>query len=243
MKRLLFSLVILPISLFAEGGLPDKPYIYVQGKAEIEKAPDMVTIKFDVVARAPDESKANEEVQAKAIKIFDLFNNAKIAKEDVIAQSLESEPQFEQGEKYIPNHGKLVGYEVSRPFEVKIRDIAAFPKLVDELIAVGGIEFSSSGGGLTKQKEVEEQLADKALTNARERADKTAKAMGVKIESVFAISAVPFAEVHNSMFPSERVTVTGSNIPTARSRTPEYRFAPITVSQEIHVIYLISSAK
>jgi hypothetical protein len=40
MKRFFFfSLVIFPLSLFAEGGLPDKPYIYVEGKAEIEKLP------------------------------------------------------------------------------------------------------------------------------------------------------------------------------------------------------------
>ena len=127
---LVFPLVILPISLFAGGGLPDKPYIYVEGKAEIQKPPDIVTIRFDVAARAPEEAKANQEVQAKA----------------VIAQSLESEPQFEQGEKYIPNHGKLIGYEVTRPFELKIRDITAFPKLVDELIALEKRNAKSRGG-------------------------------------------------------------------------------------------------
>jgi len=42
MKRFLFfSLIICPISLFADGGLPDKPYIYVEGKAEIQKPADM----------------------------------------------------------------------------------------------------------------------------------------------------------------------------------------------------------
>jgi len=41
-ETLLVSLlVILPISVFAQGGLPEKPYIYVQGSAEAEKAPDM----------------------------------------------------------------------------------------------------------------------------------------------------------------------------------------------------------
>ena len=114
--------------------------------------------------------------------------------------------------------------------------------MVDALIALGGVEFSETRGGLTNQRQIEEQLTDKALTNARERADKTANAMGVKIESVFAISTVSFPQIQSDMFP-ERVTVTGSNIPTARYTAPEYRFAPITVSQEVHVIYLISPVK
>ena len=55
---LFFSLIILPISLFAEGGLPDKPYIYVEGKAEIEKPADMITLRFNLVGRAPQTTKS-----------------------------------------------------------------------------------------------------------------------------------------------------------------------------------------
>src|SRR5438034_11269219 len=96
MKRcLFFSLLILPISVLAEGGLPNQPYIYVEGKAEIQKLADMVTLRFEVVARDPAQPKANQEVQAKAIKIFDLLKSRKIAENDVIAESLRSEPEFE----------------------------------------------------------------------------------------------------------------------------------------------------
>jgi hypothetical protein len=50
-KLLLFVLLILPGVLFAQGGLPNQPYIYVEGKAEIEKPADMVTLRFDLVTR------------------------------------------------------------------------------------------------------------------------------------------------------------------------------------------------
>src|SRR5256714_9819474 len=85
MKKLvlLAGLAILPVSLLADGGLPDKPYIYVEGKAEIEKPADMVTLHFDAVARNADEGKANQDVQAKANKIFALLNERKIAANDV----------------------------------------------------------------------------------------------------------------------------------------------------------------
>ena len=70
MKRFLFALLILPISAFADGGLPTQPYTYVVGRAWIEKPADIVALRFDLVARNPDQVKANEEVQMKATKIF-----------------------------------------------------------------------------------------------------------------------------------------------------------------------------
>jgi uncharacterized protein YggE len=237
MKRFLFSLLLLPILAFAQGGLPDKPYIYVEGKAEIQKPADIVTLRFDVVGRAPDQAKANEEVQSKANKIFALLKDRKIADNDVIAENLRSEPQFEQRETYPHNWGKLIGYIVIRSFEVRVRDIAAFPRVVNELIAIGTVEFSDIEGGLSKQRETQEQIWEKALSNARERAEKTLKVMGMKIDSVFAVSPVAFPEIRQRIFgyeggPVERVITAA-----------EYRLAPVTVSQSVHVIYLISPVK
>jgi len=250
MKRFLFfPLLIIPISVFSEGGLPDKPYIYVEGRAEIQKPADIVTLRFELVARAPEQPKANQEVQSKANKIFKMLKERKIADNDVIAESIHTQPEFEHEESYPYKSGKLIGYKVSRMFQVKVRDVVIFPKLVDDLIAIGGVEFWGIDGGLAKEKEMETELWDKALANAHERAEKTLKPMNMKIDSVFAISPVPIPEISSTIFPkertgAERVIVTGSNIPTAEEVPPsQYRLAPITVNQIVHVIYLISPVK
>src|SRR5262249_34020908 len=131
MNRLLpLSLLFIPISALAEGGMPDKPYIYVEGKAEIEKPPDIVTLRVELVARALEQPKANQDVQARANKIIALLKERKITDNDIIADNLRSEPEFEQEESYPNRRGKLIGYKVSRPFEIKVRDVAIFPKLV-----------------------------------------------------------------------------------------------------------------
>ena len=107
MKRFLLLLLFSPLIAFADNGLPDSPYIYVQGKAEIQKPPDLVTLRFQVVGRAPDQAKANEEVQQKATKIFTLLNERKIGDKDVVAQDLQSQPEFDQEDSY-PKRGKLL---------------------------------------------------------------------------------------------------------------------------------------
>jgi uncharacterized protein len=246
-KLVLLALASLPLSVLAQGGLPNAPYIYVEGKAEIEKPADMVTLRFDVVARNPDQPKANQEVQAKANKIFALLKERNIAENDVIAADLKSEPLYSKEDESRRNQIKVIGYKVTRSFSVKVRDVTAFAKLVDELLAFGGTEFSGIDAGLNKEKEVVDQIFRDALVNAREQAEKTLKTMDMKIDSIFAVSPTSFPDIQSRIFGSsttERVIVTGSYIPTGGNLEPsEYRLAPVKVSQSIHVIYLISPAK
>ena len=249
MKIAFCTLALLPLPLLAQTGLPGQPYIYVQGKAEIQKPADMVILRFDVIGRAPTEPKANAEAQEKANKVFDLVKTAKIANDDMIAETVLSAPQFQNEESY-QRKGKIIGYTVTRPFEVKVRDITTFSKLADDLIAVTGVEFSGIDSGLQKQSEMEQELWAKAVANAHDQAEKTLKSVSMQIDSVFAISPVPVLEITSTMFPkgqpgeAERVVVTGSLIARGEEGRPsQYRIAPITITEIVHVIYLISPAK
>ena len=244
-RFLFFPLVVLPISLFAGGGLPDKPYIYVQGRVDFEKDPDMVTIFCNVVANNPDVAKANQEVQAKATKVLAMCNAYKIAQKDVVAQGIRSEPDYEENQKGEKNRYKILGYTVTRPINVTIRNLSIFPKLVDDLFNLRGVEVSHVESGLSTQAQMEEEAWGKAIANAREKADKTLKDVGMKIDSVFAVSPEPFPEIQDKIFRSGRVVVTGMNIPTPEALVDpyHYRFLPVTFSQSVHVIYLISPGK
>ena len=246
-------IALTPALLFGDGGLPDKPFIYVKGSAETEKPADIVILKFDLVGRAPDLAKANEDVQTRTAKVFDMLAKRSIGKDDTIADDFRTETEMEEGDKPERKRGKVIGYLVDRGFEVKIRDIKTFPKLIDDLIATVNAEFAGYGNikeEYSKQKELEKQLWEEAVANARTDAERTLKNTGMKIDSIFAISPVGISEIASGMFPKggsaevERVVVTGSNIPTAEERLPsEYRLTPISFAQVVHIIFLISPAK
>lgn len=112
---------------------------------------------------------------------------------------------------------------------------------MDELIGTTGVKFSDLDAGLTKEKEIQQEIWEKALVNAREQADKTAKAMGVKVDSVFAISPIPFPQIRGRIFRSEYGEATTERV--IMTGPPEYRLGSMTVSQNVHVIYLISPAR
>ncbi len=86
-RFLLLSLLLVPISILAGDGLPDKPYIYIEGKAEVQKPPDVVTLDLELVTGAPDQPKANQDVQSRANKMIALLKGKKIAEDDIIAQT------------------------------------------------------------------------------------------------------------------------------------------------------------
>ncbi len=242
MKTLFLALLFLPVTLLAEGGLPNEPYIYVEGKAEIKKPADLVTLRFELVARNADLAKANQEVQAKASKILSMLDERKVAQDDVVASDLRSEPQFQQEPGRPEDQGKVIGYVVRRPFVVKVRDLKSFPKLVDDLIALGGVEFSGIEEGLAKEKETEDEAWGAALADARTKAEKTLKTTGMKIRSVFAISPVNFPEISSRIFGGSMVMQSAAYSERSKANPNQYRLAPVTVSQSVHVIYLIAPA-
>jgi uncharacterized protein YggE len=250
MKILLVSLVALfPFSLFADSygtaGLPSQPYIYVAGTATEERAPDTITVFFDLVGRDADQAKANQDVQTRSSKAFALLHDLKIADTDVIAEEITSEAEFEQTDNNSQKRGKLIGYSVTRPFTVKLRDVSTFGKLVNSLIKSVNAEIRRSHTSFSKEDEISKELWNKAIIDAREQADRTAKQTGMKVDSVFAISPTPIPEITSTMFPKgggvERVVVTGSNVPTPEE-WEKYRLAPISFSETVQIIYLISPA-
>jgi uncharacterized protein YggE len=107
---------------------------------------------------------------------------------------------------------------------------------VDELLALGGAEFSGIYAGLSKGKAMEDEIWGKALTNARERAEKTLKEMGMKIDSVFAVSPIGFPEIQQEMVGSTGMMME-SVAPDVYKRqlvSSQYRLAPVTITQNVH---------
>jgi uncharacterized protein len=243
MKLFCVALLACQVSLFAQSGIPNQPYIYVEGKAEIDKPADMVTFRFEVSSTNINSAAANKEAQAKATSVFELLSKSKIANKDIIASDFRSEPEYERT-KEDPNgeQGKIIGYRVSRPFVVRVADIKAFPQLIDELLGVNGLDFSGIQAGLSNTKEVEDEIWNKAIADGRSRADKTARAMGMKLESAFAISPVSFPRIAETIFDSKS-PVLELHRDLVSPGPNRYLLPPITVSQSVHIIYLISPAK
>jgi len=245
-----WAFAFVPLTVVAAGnevgglaGLPNRPFLYVEGKAEIQKPPDFVSLHFDISGRNTDQGKANKEVQGKAKKVFAILKEAQVADRDIVAEGLSSEAEYERDDADPKKRGKLTGYVVTRSFKVNIRNLAIYGRLGDQIMALGGVKIQYIRGEINGGEKLGEELWQKAIANAREQAEKTLKPMGMKIDSVFAVSSIDFGEIQAQFLPSgERVVVTGMNIPAPSDEPSEYRFEMITIESRAHIIYLISPA-
>jgi uncharacterized protein YggE len=243
MKVLLTTLAALTSLAFADG-LPTVPYLYVLGSAEVEKKPDMVSLRFKLTEINKDAAVANKAVQAQAVKVFELLKATGIADEDVIANEISSDAEFDEAEKN-RRVGKFLGYRVVREFTAKVRDVVKFPKLVNDLFAVKVGYFEGITEEYSKAKEVTGETWETALKNARIEADKMAKAGGMKVDSIWAVSSEAFRSIQGRIL-GENTSYPVASGPAPERKAdaaPEYRLAPVRFSQSVHVIYLISPAK
>ncbi|MGH8092711.1 MAG: SIMPL domain-containing protein [Chthoniobacterales bacterium] len=185
MKIVALLLMGFTVCALGDSGLPSQPYIYSEGTANTEKPADFVKLSFRVTGRNASRAKANTAVQADVRKAIELLKTVKVSEKDIIAENLTSEPLYK--EEKDGHSDEIVGFSVTREMEVTVRDVPSFPKIVDDLIAHVNIDFSSIEPGLTTDEEVGKDVELKALAKARERAENTLKAAGMKIDSVFAI--------------------------------------------------------
>lgn len=245
MKILLPLLSALTSLAFADG-LPTVPYLYVQGSAEVEKNADLVSLRFKLSETNKEVAAANKAVQAQAVKVFELLKATGIADEDVVASAISSEAEYEEAEGN-RRTGKLLGYRVVREFEVKIRDVAKFPRLINDLFALKVGYFDGINSEYSKAKDVKKETWELALKNARTEAERMSKAAGMKVDSIWALSPEPFPAIQGRILGQDERhppnVMAGPDPEKKAEAPPEYRLAPMTFSQSVHAIFLISPAK
>lgn len=185
---------ILAAAIFALGAatLPaaaaDEPaHITVTGEGRATAAPDMAVLNFGVLKSA---STAREAMDAANRALSDAINGFKakgIEGRDIQTSGFSVSPQYDySGKNGAPP--KLTGYQVSNTVTIKVRDIAALGKVLDDAVTDG----INSGGSLSFQNSHEDELMAEARTAAVKDALARAKALtaaaGVSTGDILAIS-------------------------------------------------------
>jgi uncharacterized protein len=188
MKRIVW-LLILSVLLFASSGkaseLPDFPFVYATGEAELEVSPDMATIAFRVEAFDKEPSRAAATVEERSKELVSLFAKSGIDKKDIVAYELTKTTVREK--KDYTELG-ILGYETSRRFAVTMRSLVQYGDFVASLLNLKNLTNLDTTFDTTRRKAVEAELTAQASVNAREQAEALAKGFGTQVLSVFAIT-------------------------------------------------------
>lgn len=172
--------------------------ITVSGDAEVFVKPDIATISFSVLGKGTTPALAQEKVNVAMAKITDYLEKAGINDKDIKTTNFSSSPTYQYpdtkacaaGYPCYPYEGErtISSYEVQQWTEVKIRKIDEANKILGGLGELGATNISGISFTVDDEEGYQEDARKEAIAEAKERAERLADDLGVRLGRVVSFS-------------------------------------------------------
>lgn len=171
-------------------GVYPSSVISVNGKGEILVKPDIASINYSIVENAKTAKDAQDKATKKSNDTLSAIKALGVDEKDIKTIGYNIYPKYEStsapcSQYYCPPFkSEITGYEVSQTFEVKVRSIE---KSGDVLAKIGEMGVSNVSGISFVTDDMDKLKADAkelAIKDAKEKAKKLAKDLGVSIKKV-----------------------------------------------------------
>ena len=188
------SLFLLISTIAKLDGLSDNDMAYnsinVAGKGEVVVIPDVAVFSFTVSETSETVETAQTLATTKINKTLEALKAAGVEEKDLKTEYYNINPRYEWKTSVCfkgpcpDGRSELVGYEVSQTTQVKVRDT----KKAGEMLTLVGTNGISNVTGLQFTLDDEDsaktEARSKAIADARTKAEKLAKDLGVKLGDV-----------------------------------------------------------
>ncbi|WP_447725727.1 SIMPL domain-containing protein [Sphingomonas koreensis] len=164
----------------AEGTIVD---LTVEGKTA--RRPDMAVINTGVVTQAATAAEAIAQNAVRAKRLVTALKGAGVQDRDIRSASITLNPQYRQGENVPPT---ITGYQASNMMTVRFRDIARAGPILDTLTREGANQIDGPNFMLAEPDAAQDEARADALAKARARAALYARAIGLRVDRILAIS-------------------------------------------------------
>jgi uncharacterized protein len=186
MKR---KIALLLVSLFlisqAAYSVEQTNTLVVSGAGSVSAKPDSATVRLGVEVLKKTALEAQSANATLMDSVIASIKKLGISKENIQTSSYNLSPEYsyEQGKTRT-----LIGYHSSNQLNILLEDIALIPKVIDSSVASGATTVQGISFDIINDKELKKAAMEKAVMNAKEKADILAKAAGIKIKGIQMIS-------------------------------------------------------
>ncbi len=162
--------------------------ISVSGEGTATSPPDMASISTGVVTQAATARQALTANNVAMDRILSALKKYKIADKDIQTSNFNVQPEYDRGQRGQPAEPRIVGYRVSNQVMVRVRNLPTLGEVMDALVEAGSNQFSGVSFGVDDPTGVLNQARNRAIADARSRAELYAQAAGVRVGKVISIS-------------------------------------------------------
>lgn len=188
-----------------EGGMQSS--ITVTGEGEVFQAPDIATFSFTVTEEGKTVADAQKKATDKLNKAVETLKKGGVNSEkDIRTTEYRINPKYEYyfqpqplacSSSYCPpttvKEPKIIGYEVSQTTEVKVKKLESAGELLTGIGDLGVQYVGNLQFKIEDEDSVKQEAQEKAIAEAREKAEKLADQLGVSLVRVSNFSETSYA--------------------------------------------------
>jgi uncharacterized protein len=161
------------------------PAVSVTGEATVSVAPDQAQIDGGVTSDARTAREASDANNAAMNKVMQALKGAGIEERDTQTSRLSLQPQ------YAPNRtgtSPITGYRASNRVTIRLRDVTKVANVIDVLAGAGANDIGGINFTVSQPSKHLDEAREKAVADARRKAEIYAKAAGVTLGEPLSIS-------------------------------------------------------
>lgn len=161
-----------------------QPQLSVQGEGYVEATPDIVVVNLTLRHTGKTLSEAKRQVDEVSNAVIRAADLQGIKSDDLQASKIQAAPDYDwqNGQRI------LRGQQVSRQFELRLRDIERYGALIQALADAQVTEINNINTEYSKQQQLENDALKQAIANARSKGDAMAAAAGSRIVGIVNIA-------------------------------------------------------
>src|SRR5712675_1714249 len=161
------------------------PAISVNGEATVSVAPDQAQIDAGVTSEAKTAREASDANNAAMGKVLLALKGAGVEEKDYQTSRLSLQPQYAPNR---PGPSAITGYRASNRVSIKLRDVTKVANVIDTLVGAGANEIGGINFMVSQASKLLDEARERAVADARRKAEIYAKAAGVTLGAPLSIS-------------------------------------------------------
>jgi uncharacterized protein len=183
-----FAAALVTVTLFAAPALAEADFpsaISVTGEAQVSAPPDLAQLDAGVASDGKTAREAAEANNAAMSKVLAALKGAGLEDKDYQTSRLSLQPQYAPNR---PGPSPIVGYRASNRVSIKLHDVAKVASVIDTLVTAGANDVGNINFTVTQASKLLDDAREKAIADARRKAEIYAKAAGVTLGAPLSIS-------------------------------------------------------
>jgi len=183
-----FAAALVAATLFAAPALAEADFpsaISVTGEAQVSAPPDLAQLDAGVASDGKTAREAAEANNTAMSKVLAALKGAGLEDKDYQTSRLSLQPQYAPNR---PGPSPIVGYRASNRVNIKLHDVAKVASVIDTLVTAGANDVGNINFTVTQASKLLDDAREKAIADARRKAEIYAKAAGVTLGAPLSIS-------------------------------------------------------